>query len=155
MNTLTPATCYSTPPQRVFISNRFSHIRSRLRQAHLRSAFRPIPVTTRHSSTPARLIFGASYGLCMRTLNHHRNPSRSKSRVLTKMVRQVQPQPLRISKTTPSSTPNGKMAHSRPLSEIGSTERRRNSPSYNQATRVRAPHSTPSNSDVLIRWRRR
>ena len=52
------------------------------------------------------------------------------------MVRQVQP--LRISKNTPSSTPNGKMATSRPLSEIGSTERRRNSPSYNQATRVRS-----------------
>ncbi|KAK3718190.1 Bud site selection protein bud4 [Vermiconidia calcicola] len=49
------------------------------------------------------------------------------------MVRQVQP--LRISKNTPSSSPNKMQATSRPLAEIGSTERRRNSPSYNQATR--------------------
>lgn len=57
------------------------------------------------------------------------------------MVRQVQP--LRISKTgnTSSSTPN-KMAQSRPLAEIGSGSRRRNSPSYNQATKVRA-HCLP------------
>lgn len=53
------------------------------------------------------------------------------------MVRQVQP--LRISKSTPSVSPN-KMATSRPLSEIGNTERRRNSPSYNQATKVRFPY---------------
>lgn len=55
--------------------------------------------------------------------------------MLTIMVRQVQP--LRISKNTPSSTPS-KMAASRPLSEIGATSQRRNSPSYNQATKVRA-----------------
>lgn len=49
------------------------------------------------------------------------------------MVRQVQP--LRISKgVTPSSSPNKAMA--RPLSEIGGTSQRRNSPSYNQATKV-------------------
>ncbi|CAK4021551.1 Septin ring organizing mid2 [Lecanosticta acicola] len=64
------------------------------------------------------------------------------------MVRQVQPQPLRISKSTPSKDKDGSnhsscssnnggssMTSPRPLSEIGSTERRRNSPSYNQATR--------------------
>lgn len=61
----------------------------------------------------------------------------TESPVLTTMVRQVQP--LRISKGTPSSTPlKMSAAASRPLSEIGSTERRRNSPSYNQATRVSA-----------------
>ncbi|KAK4561615.1 Bud site selection protein bud4 [Recurvomyces mirabilis] len=45
-------------------------------------------------------------------------------------------QPLRISKsgTTPATSPN-KMATSRPLAEIGNTSQRRNSPSYNQATR--------------------
>ncbi|TKA81949.1 hypothetical protein B0A55_01937 [Friedmanniomyces simplex] len=45
-------------------------------------------------------------------------------------------QPLRISKSsnTPSSTPNN-MAASRPLAEIGNTSQRRNSPSYNQATK--------------------
>ncbi|KAK4541349.1 hypothetical protein LTR36_008107 [Oleoguttula mirabilis] len=59
------------------------------------------------------------------------------------MVRQVQP--LRISKhshshsytpttPTPSSSP-GKMASPRPLAEIANTSQRRNSPSYNQATR--------------------
>ncbi len=55
--------------------------------------------------------------------------------MLTAMVRQVQP--LRISKSsnTPSSTPN-KMATSRPLADIGNTSQRRNSPSYNQATKV-------------------
>ncbi|EME84728.1 uncharacterized protein MYCFIDRAFT_152941 [Pseudocercospora fijiensis CIRAD86] len=56
------------------------------------------------------------------------------------MVRQVQPQPLRISKSgigtghTPASTPN-KMPAGRALQEIGNTSQRRNSPSYNQATR--------------------
>ncbi|KAK4503077.1 hypothetical protein PRZ48_006504 [Zasmidium cellare] len=49
------------------------------------------------------------------------------------MVRQVQP--LRISKSTPTVSPSKPAATSRPLSEIGSTERRRNSPSYNQATK--------------------
>lgn len=59
------------------------------------------------------------------------------------MVRQVQP--LRISKTnTPSSSPPKMLATSRPLAEIGSTERRRNSPSYNQATKVRALPAAPS-----------
>ncbi|KAK3671950.1 Bud site selection protein bud4 [Recurvomyces mirabilis] len=45
-------------------------------------------------------------------------------------------QPLRISKSgnTPATSPN-KMATSRPLAEIGNTSQRRNSPSYNQATR--------------------
>jgi len=56
--------------------------------------------------------------------------------MLTIMVRQVQP--LRISKNTPSSTPI-KMTATRPLSDIGATSQRRNSPSYNQATKVRAP----------------
>jgi hypothetical protein len=46
------------------------------------------------------------------------------------MVRQVKP--LRISKGTPGSSPN----KPRPLSEVGNTEHRRNSPIYNQATRV-------------------
>jgi hypothetical protein len=57
--------------------------------------------------------------------------------VLTTMVRQVQP--LRISKNqaTPSTSP-AKMPAPRPLSEIGSSSPRRNSPSYNQATRVSA-----------------
>ncbi|OQO13663.1 hypothetical protein B0A48_01892 [Cryoendolithus antarcticus] len=50
------------------------------------------------------------------------------------MVRQVQP--LRISKTTPGSSPEKKMAATaRPLAEISSGSMRRNSPSYNQATR--------------------
>ncbi|KAK6434417.1 Bud site selection protein bud4, partial [Oleoguttula sp. CCFEE 5521] len=51
------------------------------------------------------------------------------------MVRQVQP--LRISKTTPGSSPDKKMAaaSARPLAEISSGSTRRNSPSYNQATR--------------------
>ncbi|KAK4624605.1 Bud site selection protein BUD4 [Fulvia fulva] len=48
------------------------------------------------------------------------------------MVRQVQP--LRISKSTPNVSPT-KLASPRPLAEIGNTERRRNSPSYNQATK--------------------
>ncbi|KAK5174765.1 Bud site selection protein bud4 [Saxophila tyrrhenica] len=53
------------------------------------------------------------------------------------MVRQVQP--LRISKNPPSSNSNNmSSAPSRPLAEISSTERRRNSPSYNQATKVSA-----------------
>ncbi|EME45758.1 hypothetical protein DOTSEDRAFT_71444 [Dothistroma septosporum NZE10] len=43
-------------------------------------------------------------------------------------------QPLRISKSTPNVSPT-KMASPRPLAEIGNTERRRNSPSYNQATK--------------------
>ena len=49
-------------------------------------------------------------------------------------------QPLRINKNTPTSSP-AKMnsANNRPLSEISPMERRRNSPSYNQATKVRAP----------------
>lgn len=50
-----------------------------------------------------------------------------------------QVQPLRINKnTTPASSPAKMLgqATSRPLAEIGSTERRRNSPSYNQATKV-------------------
>ncbi|KAI9780077.1 MAG: Bud site selection protein bud4 [Geoglossum umbratile] len=42
-------------------------------------------------------------------------------------------QPLRIQKSTPTSSPT-KMS-SRPLSELGPTERRRNSPSFNQATK--------------------
>lgn len=63
------------------------------------------------------------------------------------MVRQVQP--LRISKSTPTVSPSKSQsqrgssnstitanASPRPLSEIGNTEARRNSPSYNQATRV-------------------
>lgn len=46
---------------------------------------------------------------------------------------------MRIAKSTPSSSPSKMpVATSRPLAEIGSTERRRNSPSYNQATRVSA-----------------
>lgn len=58
------------------------------------------------------------------------------------MVRQVEP--LRIAKSkgsfSASSSP-AKPASSRPLAEIGSTEKRRNSPSYNQASRVSASSS--------------
>ena len=50
------------------------------------------------------------------------------------MVRQVQP--LRISKPTPTASPE-KAAMSRPLSEISSGSMRRNSPSYNETSRVR------------------
>ena len=67
------------------------------------------------------------------------------------MVRQVQP--LRISKSNSTASSNGgnntinaaaaaasdspnKMASPRPLAEIGAGSQRRNSPSYNQATRV-------------------
>ena len=51
--------------------------------------------------------------------------------------------PLRIQNNTLSSSPNKKGAPptQRPLAELGPTERRRNSPSYNQNTKVRA--STP------------
>ncbi|KAI7520522.1 hypothetical protein KC319_g12993, partial [Hortaea werneckii] len=66
------------------------------------------------------------------------------------MVRQVQP--LRISKSNSTASsnggnntvntaapaadsPNNKMASPRPLAEIGAGSQRRNSPSYNQATR--------------------
>ena len=67
------------------------------------------------------------------------------------MVRQVQP--LRISKSNSTASSNGgnttidaaaaadspnKMASPRPLAEIGAGSQRRNSPSYNQATRVSA-----------------
>jgi hypothetical protein len=51
-----------------------------------------------------------------------------------KMVRQVQP--LRISKSTPTASPDKPVAMSRPLAEISSGSTRRNSPSYNQSTRV-------------------
>lgn len=54
----------------------------------------------------------------------------------TKIYQQIQP--LRIQKGTLSSTP-GKMSApptQRPLAELGPMERRRNSPSYNQATKV-------------------
>jgi hypothetical protein len=50
------------------------------------------------------------------------------------MVRQVQP--LRISKSTPTASPDKQVAMSRPLAEISSGSTRRNSPSYNQSTRV-------------------
>nr|POE66203.1 bud site selection protein bud4 [Quercus suber] len=55
------------------------------------------------------------------------------SLLLTPHLCQVQP--LRIAKTgmTPASSPSKPVA--RPLSEIGSTSQRRNSPSYNQATK--------------------
>lgn len=53
------------------------------------------------------------------------------------MVRQVQP--LRISKSTPNTSPDKQATMSRPLSEISSGSMRRNSPSYNQQTRVRTP----------------
>lgn len=48
-------------------------------------------------------------------------------------------QPLRINKSTPTSSPfkaNGTAVTQRPLAEISPMERRRNSPSYNQATKV-------------------
>ncbi|KAK0303928.1 Bud site selection protein bud4 [Friedmanniomyces endolithicus] len=72
-----------------------------------------------------------------------------KCRVLTViMVRQVQP--LRISKSsnTPSSTPN-KMATSRPLADIGNASQRRNSPSFNQATKkmIVSRDSSPYNEN--------
>lgn len=67
------------------------------------------------------------------------------------MVRQVQP--LRISKTTPSSSPAKMSAANRPLSEISAGSMRRNSPSYNQATKASAPstkkHSTPTPCSTL------
>lgn len=50
------------------------------------------------------------------------------------MVRQVQP--LRISKSTPTASPEKQAAMSRPLAEISSGSTRRNSPSYNQSTMV-------------------
>ena len=50
------------------------------------------------------------------------------------MVRQVQP--LRISKSTPTASPDKQVAMSRPLAEISSGSTRRNSPSYNQSTRA-------------------
>jgi hypothetical protein len=53
------------------------------------------------------------------------------------MVRQVQP--LRISKSTPTASPDKQVAMSRPLAEISSGSTRRNSPSYNQSTRVCVP----------------
>ncbi|KAK0977611.1 Bud site selection protein bud4 [Friedmanniomyces endolithicus] len=72
----------------------------------------------------------------------------TKCRALTAMVRQVQP--LRISKSsnTPSSTPN-KMATSRPLADIGNTSQRRNSPSFNQATKkmIVSRDSSPYNEN--------
>ncbi|QIX01298.1 hypothetical protein AMS68_006815 [Peltaster fructicola] len=49
------------------------------------------------------------------------------------MARKVQP--LRISKNTPSSTPQKMAPSNRALSEISATSMRRNSPSYNQATK--------------------
>lgn len=52
------------------------------------------------------------------------------------MARKVQP--LRISKNTPSSTPQKMAPSNKPLSEISAGSMRRNSPSYNQATRVSA-----------------
>lgn len=51
-----------------------------------------------------------------------------------KMVRQVQP--LRISKPATTASPEKSPAMSRPLAEISSGSMRRNSPSYNQNTRV-------------------
>lgn len=51
-----------------------------------------------------------------------------------KMVRQVQP--LRISKPASTASPDKQAAMSRPLAEISSGSTRRNSPSYNQSTRV-------------------
>ncbi|OCL13248.1 DUF1709-domain-containing protein [Glonium stellatum] len=73
--------------------------------------------------------------------------------------------PLRINKTTPSSSPS-KMSGSafqRPLSEIGSTERRRNSPSFNQATKKKmmltrdsSPFdSSPFNNSPRLFWKER
>lgn len=63
------------------------------------------------------------------------------------------PQPLRINKSTPTSSPfkaNGTGPTQRPLAEISPMERRRNSPSYNQASKVSVPtpHSSalPANS---------
>jgi hypothetical protein len=47
----------------------------------------------------------------------------------------LQVSPLRINKT-PTASPTKGSGMSRPLSEIGSTERRRNSPSFNQTTKV-------------------
>jgi hypothetical protein len=53
--------------------------------------------------------------------------------------------PLRINKT-PNGSPTKGGSFSRPLSEISSTEHRRNSPSFNQATKVQ-PSFIPSLSD--------
>lgn len=58
------------------------------------------------------------------------------------MVRQVQP--LRISKSTPTASPEKQVAMSRPLAEISSGSTRRNSPSYNQSTRVSVLNSSHS-----------
>ncbi|RYP92710.1 hypothetical protein DL770_001223 [Monosporascus sp. CRB-9-2] len=59
-------------------------------------------------------------------------------------------QPLRISKTTPGQSPL-KGGIPRPLSEISSTEKRRNSPSWNQATKKMALNtdSSPFQSSPL------
>ena len=63
------------------------------------------------------------------------------------IMRQIQP--LRISKGTPSSSPN-KMAGTAqqyPLAEVSPMERRRNSPSFDQRTKV--------SINPLARWTRR
>ncbi|SMR50304.1 unnamed protein product [Zymoseptoria tritici ST99CH_1A5] len=60
------------------------------------------------------------------------------------MVRQVV-RPLRISKGTPSSSPN----KSRPLSEVGSNEHRRNSPSWNQVTKQADSSPTTDTSSFI------
>ena len=65
--------------------------------------------------------------------------------------------PLRLSKETPTSSPT-KVARAipRPLSELSPTERRRNSPSWNQTSKVR--HHVPITNDyarLLIAFHRR
>lgn len=57
--------------------------------------------------------------------------------IITKDVIQIQP--LRIQKNTPSSSPNKLNGAPTPraLAELGPMERRRNSPSYNQDTKVK------------------
>ena len=75
----------------------------------------------------------------LNTAAYHRNTD--------KMARQVQP--LRISKSTPTASPDKQVAMSRPLAEISSGSTRRNSPSYNQSTRV-SPLIRLSNAIMLI-----
>ena len=62
----------------------------------------------------------------------------------------VKIQPLRIQKNTPSSSPNkmnGQASHG-PLSEVGLSERRRNSPSWNQTIKVRVHQRNWSQADM-------
>ena len=64
----------------------------------------------------------------------------------------MQIQPLRINKNTPQSSPGKMNSHpiQRPLAEVGPMERRRNSPSYNQTTKVRSKHKLSDRFVLLL-----